>query len=111
MMCDMGEISRDLPFPYDGDAFPDALGVVVMRTVLEGVEPARIVTHWADGDWTIADGVHDAVPESATIAHMSHVVALNKAVAELATMSLGFEAQRAGADDDWVIRPHIEPAE
>jgi hypothetical protein len=45
-----GEDFREMPFLYADGTFPAELGVVVMKTVLDGSEPARIVTHWADGD-------------------------------------------------------------
>jgi hypothetical protein len=106
-----GEVFRYLSFPYEGGVFPSELGVVVMRTVLDGSEPARIVTHWADGDWSVEDGVNDAMHEVATIAHMAHVVSRNSSVAQLATMPPGFEARREGPGFDWTIQPHVEPAD
>jgi hypothetical protein len=46
---DRPEMFQRLPFPFDADEFPAALGAVIQRTVLEGSEPAREVIHTPDG--------------------------------------------------------------
>jgi hypothetical protein len=101
------DMLRSMPFPFPDGRFPDALGAVVQRTVLDGEEPARIVIHDADGDWAVGDGVNDPNEPGASIAtHMHHVVARDPSVAELATMALGHVAERAASGDPWAISRH-----
>ena len=107
-MSEDAEIFRQLPFPFDNDAFPANLGAVVQRTVLDGTEPAREVTHTADGSWLIGDGVNDPnMPGAAMVTHISHVVERNSSVADLATLPSGHIARRKEPGDVWVREPHI----
>lgn len=48
-----------MPFPYEGDRFPPALGAVVQNTILIGEQPAREVVHTPEGDWCVGDGIND----------------------------------------------------
>ncbi len=103
------EMFRTLPFPYEGGVFPRQLGAVVQRTVLDGVEPAREITHWADGDWTIADGVNDPnVPGASVATHIWHVIDRDPSIEPLASMSPGNVAWRTGPQDGWQIVAHRE---
>jgi hypothetical protein len=58
---DRREMFQRLPFPFDGDEFPAALGAVIQRTVLDGSEPAREVIHTPDGSWLVGDGISDPI--------------------------------------------------
>ena len=103
------EMFRSLPFPYEGGVFPRELGVVVQRTVLDGTEPAREITHWADGDWTIGDGVNDPNVSGASVAtHVWHVIDRDPSIEALATMPPGRLAWRASPQDGWQIVTHDE---
>ena len=103
------EVFRDLPWPYDGDRFPDNLAVVAMKTVLSGQRPALQVAHFPDGDWAVADGVDDPNrPDACVVACMEHVVAQNSSVASLAAMPPGFVADRDFPGDPWRVTP-FEP--
>ena len=106
------EVSRVLPFPFEGNVFPAALGAVVQRTVLDGDEPAREVIHEADGSWLVGDGVHDPNdPGAIVVTHISHVVARNSSVADLASLPPGHIAMRAQPGQPWVRTRHVWPAE
>ncbi|KQR08513.1 hypothetical protein [Cellulomonas sp. Leaf334] len=103
-MASHGEMFRYLPFPFEGDRFPDALGAVVQRTVLDGTSPAREVLHDHDGTWAIGDGVSDPNPPGASVAtHIWHAIEWNSSIAELARMPPGTLARRAGPGDPWQI--------
>jgi hypothetical protein len=95
-------MSRALRWPFEGDAFPAALGAVVQRTVLDGVLPALVVGHTLAGDWYVGDGVNDPnEPGAAVATHISHAVERNSSMAELASLPPGFEARRRWPGDRW----------
>jgi hypothetical protein len=101
------EMFRQLPFPFDDGSFPWQLGAVVQRTVLDGSEPAREVTHWADGDWTVGDGASDPnIPGAAVATHIWHAIDRNSSIAALAVMPPGHIARREGPDSGWEIFVH-----
>jgi hypothetical protein len=101
---------RRVAFPFPHDRFPDELGAVVQRTVLNGESPARLVVHFDDNSWAAGDGVNDPNEPAALIAtHIAHVIERNSSVAELATLQLGYEARRTGPGSPWVVRRH-DPA-
>ena len=93
---------RYLPWPFPGDRFPDQLGAVVMRTVLEDGLPALQVLHDPDGEWAIADGVNDPNAPGACLAtHIWHVVSTDPSLEPLATMQPGTQADRATVEGPW----------
>lgn len=95
---------RSLPFPFPGGVFPEQLGAVVQRTVLDGREPAREVAHYTDGSWSVADGVHDPnEPGGSVAAHLSHVLVQNSSVHALATLPPGHLARRNEPGDEWIV--------
>jgi hypothetical protein len=95
---------RRRPWPFPADVFPDDLGAVVQRTVLEGRRPALFVAHAADGDWMVGDGVGDPNVPGATVAtHIRHVVTRDPGVGALATLPPGRRADRPTAADPWVV--------
>ena len=97
---------RHLPWPFEGDRFPDDLGAVVQRTVLGGELPARVVGHGSDGSWYVGDGVNDPNEPGATVAtHMRHVLERNSSVATLATLPPGHRAVRDRPGDSWRVEP------
>ncbi|MET8256512.1 hypothetical protein [Micromonospora sp. NPDC005205] len=104
---DQHEMFRSLPFPFSGGRFPDNLGAVVQRTVLEGREPAREVTHTDDNSWLVGDGVNDPNQPDAVVATcLRHVMELNSSVAQLASLPLGQSAFRKNPGEPWVIETH-----
>ncbi|MEV4654577.1 hypothetical protein [Micromonospora sp. NPDC049301] len=104
---DQHEMFRFLPFPFSGDRFPDNLGAVVQRTVLEGREPAREVIHTDANSWMVGDGVNDPNQPDAVVATcIRHVIELNSSVAQLASLPLGQSAFRKNPGEPWVIEPH-----
>ena len=101
------EMHRHLPFPFPGEAFPATLGAVVQRTVLDGVEPARLVLHDIDGDWAIGDGLNDPnLPDACIATHIHHVLILDPTLATLATLPPGHLAERESPADRWQISSH-----
>lgn len=74
-MSDEADMVRHLPFPFSDGRFPPELGAVVQRTVLEGHEPARTVSHTEENDWLVGDGVNDPnLPDAAVATHLWHVI-------------------------------------
>jgi hypothetical protein len=95
-----GEVARHVPWPFPGDSFPGDLGAVVQRTVLSGELPARLVIHDDENDWCAGDDVNDPdVPGASVIAHMTHVLARDSSVSELASLPPGWAAVRTGPRD------------
>jgi hypothetical protein len=79
---------------------------VVQLTVLNGLEPAREVVHSEDGSWLIGDGVNDPnLPGACAVTHISHAIAGNGAIAELATMPPGHMARRDEPGSEWRTEP------
>lgn len=104
------EMLRQLPFPFEGDAFPAELGAVVQKTVLSGELAPLDVTHTSDNSWLVGDGVNDPNEPGACIAtHISHVIESNSSIAALASLPLGYTATREAARAEWVVSPHVWP--
>ena len=82
-----GEAARHVPWPFPGGSFPGDLGAVVQRTVLNGELPAGLVIHDDENDWCVGDDVNDPkVPGASVIVHMTHVLAGDSSVSELASL-------------------------
>jgi len=96
---------KEWPFPEG--AFPDDLGAVVQRTVLDGEEPAREVIHAADNSWIVGDGVNDPNLPGAVIAtHIWHVIARDSSLLQLVDLPPGTEARRSDPGEEWARVPH-----
>ncbi|BCY11926.1 hypothetical protein [Actinoplanes sp. L3-i22] len=105
-----GQILRNVAFPFPDARFPDRLGVVVQRTVLEGREPVRVVIHDEENDWLVGDGVTDPnLPGATVLACISQIAAADPAVADLATLPVGHAATRDHPDKPWTVTPHEWP--
>lgn len=95
---------RYVPWPFPNDVFPEDLGAVVQRTVLDGVMPALLVEHGHKGDWAVGDGVNDPnIAGSCVATHIWHAIERNSAIAELATLPVGYSATRRWPGDPWVV--------
>jgi hypothetical protein len=94
---------REVPWPFEDATFPPDLGVVVMRTVLDGEVPALQVIHAPDDWWGVADGVNSPNGDASIGVHFSHVLDLDPSLSELATLPPGFQADRDAPGDPWVI--------
>lgn len=95
---------RTIPWPFPSDRFPDDLGVVVQRTVLDGELPALMVAHTKDGDWLVADGENDPnEPDASVATHMRHVLASDPSIQPLASLAPGKRADRATAQAPWIV--------
>jgi hypothetical protein len=107
ILLPMGEeMVRHIAFPFPGNRFPDNLGAVVQRTVLDGDEPSRYVGHTPDNSWVISDGVNDPNEPGACVAvHVRHVIDRDPSLEALANLPIGFEAERDSPGDEWTIRP------
>jgi hypothetical protein len=107
-----GEVARHVPWPFPGDSFPGDPGAVVRRTVLSGGLPARLVIHDDENDWCAGDDVNDPdVPGASVIAHLTHVLARDSSVSELASRPPGWAAVRTGPGRPWERFPHQYPDE
>ena len=94
---------RALPWPFPDSRFPDDLGAVIQRTVLDGSMPALVVGHEADGGWYVGDGVNDPnLPGAAVATHIRHAIQRNTSIAGLATLPPGHEARRRWPGDPWI---------
>ncbi|RMI29458.1 hypothetical protein EBN03_25590 [Nocardia stercoris] len=99
------EVQRGIPWPYPEGVFPQHLGMIVQRTIMAGTEPVRVVTHWADGDWTVADGVNDP-NGNAGIACVEHLLAADETFTTLASMPPGTQAFRSNPGEPWTFEAH-----
>lgn len=63
------------------------------------------MTHWDDGDWTIADGVNDPNGNAALVC-IEHLVAAGETLARLATMQPGTQAWRSKSVEPWTFEAH-----
>lgn len=100
----MSEMFRHRPFPFADGVFPQDLGAVVMKTVLDGQRPALHVVHTPDNAWAIADGLGDPnEPGACQVTHIWHVLATDPSLAELATLPVGFQADRDAPGRPWTI--------
>ena len=101
---DAREMFRALPWPFEGDRFPEQLGAVVAKTVLSGEFPAREVVHTPENEWAIGDGVTDPNEPGACVAtHIWHVIERNSSVAEIASLPPDHIAVRDGAGQPWTV--------
>ncbi len=101
---DPREMFQHLPFPFEDGHFSARLGAVVQVTVLDGKEPVLLVAHPADNSWLVGDGLNDTnLPGAAVATHMSHVLAQDPSVAELAGLPLGQQAARPTPGEPWVV--------
>lgn len=95
---------RTIPWPFPADQFPDDLGAVVQRTVLQGALPALMVAHAPDGSWLVADGVNDPnEPDASVATHLRHVVASDPSLRPLASLAPGTRADRATDQAPWIV--------
>ena len=95
-----------VPFPFEGDVFPERLGAMVARTVLSGRLPALQVVHTPENAWLVLDGVNDPnEPDALTSTHMASVVARDPSIAELATLHVGHVADREAPGMPWLVSP------
>lgn len=100
----VSNMARRVPWPFPDGRFPEDLGAVVQRTVLEGELPALVVAHAADGDWMVGDGVTDPNGPGASVAtHIRHVVDRDPSVGPLAAMPPGKRADRPSPTHPWVM--------
>ena len=106
------EVSRSVDFPFPGDRFPEKLGAVVQRTVLDGREPARVVIHDSDGDWLVGDGINDPNLSGACVMACLHCICdADPSITSLATLPVGYQAHRPGAGEPWRLSPHTYEAD
>ena len=106
----VAEMFRTLPWPFTSGSFPETLGAVVQRSVLDGHEPARVVIHSEDGSWLIGDGFNDPNEEGASIAtHIAHALERNSSINELVNLPPGHVATRPGPGEPWIVERHVWP--
>jgi hypothetical protein len=97
---------RQVQWPFPDDEFPDELGALVMRSILDEGVPVLQVVHFPDNSWAVADGVHDPNEPGACIAtHLRHVLERDPTVGELATLPIGSQADRAAVEERWLVSP------
>ncbi|MFK0005107.1 hypothetical protein [Paenarthrobacter sp. NPDC090522] len=107
-MTSNAEMFRELPWPFPGNRFPDALGAVVMKTVLSGERPVLQVLHDPENGWNFADGVDDPNSSGGCVAaHVAHLLRLDPTLADLATMPPGTLADRYEVGGEWFYRDFV----
>ena len=78
---------------------PD-LGVITTPEVLRGEQPILLVVHDHDGSWDfLAGGEFDA--DSAVAVHLAHIVERHPEIHELASLELGWAAERDSDTGHW----------
>jgi hypothetical protein len=87
--------------------FPDNLGVITCRCVIERCAPVRFVSH-AGGDWQMycSDANHDfddpaAMRRDLVTVHVAHLVALDPTLDAIADLPTDMGAERTHADAAW----------
>jgi len=93
----------DVPWPFPDDRFPDDLGAVVMKSVVEARRPALQVVHFETGLWGIADGIDEPRERNLIATHMRHVLEQDATIGELATLPPGQKADRDVVGELWTI--------
>jgi hypothetical protein len=69
----MNIMERHVAFPFSGERFPESLGAVIQRTVLDGTHRALYVAHTSENDWVVGEGINDPNrPGAAAAAHIRH---------------------------------------
>jgi hypothetical protein len=88
--------------------FPDRpeMGVFVTQRVFEQGMAVLWVVHEKDGDWLFGNG-DDFDPQTASLLHLSHIVADHPDVAEVADLPLGWSAERAGLGAPWLRQEYV----
>lgn len=87
-----------------GGAFSSDVYAIVQKTVIEGKLPALFVIHDDEGDWLVGDGVNDPNLEGASgFYHISHVVGLDRSIAETAVLPVGHVARRESGESPWTV--------
>jgi hypothetical protein len=90
-------------WPYEDSRFPPDLGVIVMRTILDGEMPVLQVVHAPEDWWGFADGVNSPNGDASITAHVHHVLDLDPSLVQLATLQPGSKADRDDPDAPWVV--------
>jgi hypothetical protein len=97
---------QHVKFPFPDERFPDELGAVIQKTVLDGQLPARYVAHTEDNGWVVGDDINDPnVAGAAIAAHIRHVVDADPTLEPLAKLPPGYQARRKSPNDPWEIQP------
>jgi len=87
--------------------FPDDLGVITCRCVLEQDKPILFASH-AGGDWQMYchDSNHDfgnesALAEEMRVVHIAHLVARDSTLNQIADLPIDMGAERAEVGGNW----------
>jgi len=87
--------------------FPEQLGGIACRCVIDGVRPVGFVSH-AGGDWQFycSDREHDfddaaAMRRDLTLVHVWHLVAMDPSLEELADLPVDMGAERQSVGASW----------
>lgn len=88
--------------------FPDNLGVITCRCVLEAKKPVLFVSH-AGGDWQMYcdDANHDFEDEEAmrselVVVHVAHLLAQDATLNDIADLPVDMGAERSQVGGSWV---------
>ena len=100
------EMERFVDFPFPDERFPDELGAVIQRSILDEGELVRYVGHTPENEWCLSDGVTDPnAPAASVAAHIRHLVDRDPTLESLASLPVGFQAERESLDEPWRITP------
>ena len=88
--------------------FPDPpeLGVFVTGLVHDEGLPVLWVVHDKDGDWLFGNG-EDFSPKTASVIHLSHIVADHPDVKEVADLPRGWHARRNAVGAAWLRAKYL----
>ena len=98
---DGNTIKTEWPFDQPGNC-----AVITLRHILDGLQPILHVTHDSeDHGWQFL-GSCDAREEDASVVTLSHIVALDPSVLQLADLPPGWHAWRRAPEDEWSREPN-----
>jgi hypothetical protein len=94
---DLGDIMK---WPFDQ---PRNCATVFSKSVLNRSRPILLVSHDEDDHgWQFLDGVSEEL-EDVALAGLGHVLEIDPAIVQLAELAPGFQAARAGLEEQWII--------
>ncbi|SFP24782.1 hypothetical protein [Variovorax sp. 770b2] len=91
-----------MKWPFDQ---PRNCATVFSKSVLNRSRPILLVSHDEDDHgWQFLDGVSEDL-EDLALAGLGHVLEIDPGIVELADLVPGFQATRAGPQEQWVVEP------
>jgi hypothetical protein len=98
-----GGAGMSTEWPFDD---PPDVATISLRDIMESRQPILLVSHDAeDGMWQFLDGRADLNPDDAVVLSLADVLGLDRSIAQLADLPLGWRAWRANVNQPWQREP------